>query len=211
MTTAYRLLLPDGWYRYPIDSDPTGSAGRFLDRHFDLRAGDDRDAVMARRRARSDTARAFDTMASSGAVDLYFFDGAFGGVTMSMLFTVGVVYLGPGSAEIDLAQLAPALGDEAVVVGLPVGSALRSRQDAAVDTGAALPDTIPTDVAAVFLAHTADETTTLRTRVEYLIPVPGDPGSFALVSFRSLGAPFADERVEHFDILITGFSWNEAR
>jgi len=208
--TQYRLLLPDGWYRYPIDGDPRRASRIFADRHLVMRGGDDPIAVEARRRARDDIGSAFTTMSDAGTTDLYFFDGQFGGVPMNMLFTVGVAYLGPAIAELDLGDVAPALGASTTTTELPSGLALRALSHGEIGAER-LPPRIPTNVAAAFLAGSEASGPARTTRVDYLLPVPHEPGSFALISFQCAGAPFTDERVVHFDILMTGFEWERPR
>ncbi|MFS0728472.1 hypothetical protein ABC270_00175 [Curtobacterium sp. 1P10AnD] len=205
--TQYRVLLPDGWYRYSVDRDPQRASRAFADRHLVLQGGDEPTAVEARRRAREDIRSAFQRMAEAGTTDLFYFDGRFGGVPMHMLFTVGVVYLGPAIAELDLTEVAPVLGAPTTLEELPAGAALRSRSDDELGDGGALPPALPTDLAAAFLAGAEPSGPALMTRLDYLLPVPQEHGSFALVSFQCAGAAFAEECVAHFDILMTGFDW----
>lgn len=209
--TQYRVLLPDGWYRYPVDGDPKRASRAFADRHLVLRGGDDPTAVEARRRARDDIRSAFSTMANAGTTDLYFFDGQFGGVPMNMLFTVGVVYLGPTIADLELPAVAPVLGASTTLTELPAGEALRARSEGEIDGGGSLPASLPGDIAAAFLAASGSGGPARTTRVDYLLPVPQEHGSFALISFQCAGDPFVDERVAHFDILMTGFAWDGGR
>jgi hypothetical protein len=209
--TQYRVLLPDGWYRYPVDGDLKRASRAFADRHLVLRGGDDSTAVEARRRARDDIRSAFTTMADAGTTDLYFFDGQFGGVPMNMLFTIGVVYLGPTIAELELPEVAPALGASTTLTQLPVGAVLRARSRDEIDRGGPLPASLPSDIAAAFLAGSESGGPARTTRVDYLLPVPHEHGSFALISFQCAGDPFVDERVAHFDILMTGFAWDGGR
>ncbi|MCA5922729.1 hypothetical protein [Curtobacterium oceanosedimentum] len=209
--TQYRVLLPDGWYRYPVDGDPKRASRAFADRHLVLLGGDDPTAVEARRRARDDISSAFTTMADAGTTDLYFFDGRFGGAPMNMLFTIGVVYLGPTIAELELAEVAPALGASTTLTDLPVGAALRARSEGELDGGGPLPASLPRDLAAAFLAGSGPDVPARTTRVDYLLPVPQEHGSFALISFQCAGELFTDERVAHFDILMTGFAWESGR
>lgn len=146
-------------------------------------------------------------MAEAGTTDLFYFDGRFGGMPMHMLFTVGVVYLGPTIAELDPNEVAPVLGARTTLEELPAGAALRAWSEGEIDGGGALPASLPTDLAQSFLADTQASGPALMTRLDYLLPVPQEHGSFALVSFQCAGTSFTEERVAHFDILMTGFDW----
>lgn len=208
------MLLPDDWSRYPVGEEPDRSADRFLQRHLPQIHGDGRDAVLARRRAQSDTAGAFHSMADIGAVDLYFFDGLVDGVPMNMMFTVGVVYLGPIVAEIPLRDLAPALGYESVEIAC--GPAMRSAGARTIELDSPAVQ-LPEHVTVT--ADQADRVAELvapahieipEQRVDYLVPVPGEPGVFASVAFRTIGGDHVVAKSGHFDILMNGFDWMAA-
>ncbi|AOX66018.1 hypothetical protein BJK06_09835 [Curtobacterium sp. BH-2-1-1] len=216
MTTAYRFLTPDGWYRYRTADAGPSMAQRFVERHIPMLAKrsdlPERDRVVARQRAERDIERALSGLRDIGTADVFFFDGQFGGYRANMMITVTAAYLGPKVAELRSDDLAAGLGGD--LIELPAGPAVRTRDSiSSTLAGASGDTTTPDGLLAYTSALRGDEDaagTLDQTRVEYLIRVPDESGTFVVVSFRGVGTDFVDQRVAHFDILMSGFAWTTA-
>jgi hypothetical protein len=220
--TQYRIQLPDGWWRVRLTSDPEREAGRLVDRtNPPSRSGDDPDTVLARRKVKAELASSFRAAAEVGGVDLYSFEGVVEGERLPMTFGISVLYLGPTLAAMPLETVAEGLfGDrDHQVVRFPAGSMIRSLEV----TTAPARDRVPQDdvlsdppLSASTRAMVADlerivahqgDVLVERTVVDYVTPIPDEPGTFVLASLSAPGPHRIAERVAHFDLLMAGFGW----
>jgi hypothetical protein len=227
---GYRLVLPEGWRRIRLSADPSAEADRLVDRAMARRnLGDGVDAVIARKSMREEVGAAFGRAADAGAVDIYLFEGRVEDVELPMSFIVSVLYLGPIAADIPLGELGIQLaGDaETTLVEVPVGPVVRwrrSRTESVAEQRARLAGSLSStepDVDGVsaearrqlavvrqFAEDHRDDLLT-DTSIDYLIPIPTEPGAFVTISLDAPGPAYVEERVTHFDALIAGFGWTD--
>ena len=219
MSTQYELSLPEGWRRYVL-ADANAAKRLVADTHPSLMNRDDRDAVLVRHRVIEDAVRAFEVAIDAGAADLYTFDRIVAGARLTMLFTVGVAFLGPnidaGALRRVVAEL-QASGEDATSFEIPVGRVVRLRTDDRLDLVPATREArrslvSATEQVTARLAAVGQELGSVpeseaRTAVTYLVPAPDEAGLFAVLSCRVFGEEHREARVNHFDLLMAGFSW----
>lgn len=221
--TGYRLQLPEGWVRTRLSGDIDDAVHRVVERTLPRQRFGDSDGTVARFRLREDLRRSFSAAADAGAVDMYSFEGDVGGVRLPMSFSVSVAHFGAAVGALPLDAFAESLNSsgEARVVDFPAGAMIRARKERRETAGAALRTSRPAAVGTEFLSapsrqsvealnrfvedHSDVELTT--TTVDYLAPIPDEPGTFVLVSLTAPGPTNIEARVGHFDVLMAGFRW----
>ncbi|GAA2039756.1 hypothetical protein GCM10009757_00960 [Streptomyces cheonanensis] len=186
----YSLILPDGWYRIPLDPEQcTRSVDALVERQF---KGID-NQPHAKRQVRNDLLDQADQAIGNGGIEMYLSLQAAGPITIpaSLLVT-----LTPEVREADksLEEVARELahsgppGIETTIETLPTGEAVRtrSRTEAARDdaTGEVL----------------------YSTSLDYYVPVPAT-GSFLVLSFSTPLDMIADALVKLFDAVARTLTW----
>lgn len=220
MTVRYRLTLPEGWRRYAL-AEPTAAKRFIAEWAPEVMTGDDPRIVQARHRLIDDARRAFATALDAGSVDMYTFSAVVAGARLAMMFTVGLTYLGPGFGIAELEKLADGMSvtdEDVFALDIPAGRAVRMRQDDVLDLE---PSTAAERVSLVSAAAEASAALgeigralgelpkhESRTAVTYLLPAPGAAHFFAVLSGRFVGAEHLEARVNHFDLLMAGFTWD---
>lgn len=215
----YRLTLPEGWHRYAL-SHPTAARRFVTDWAPGIMTGDDPRIVQARHRLLEDARRAFSIARDAGSVDVYTFSDVVAGARLTMMFTVGLTYLGPRFGPRELEMIADEMSttnEEGFCLDIPAGRALRMRQDEIRDLRpstsaerASLASAVAEASAALSeIGRTLGELPKQesRTSVTYLIAIPGADELFAVLSGRFVGAEHLEARVNHFDLLMAGFAW----
>lgn len=221
--TGYRLQLPDGWVRARLAGDLDRAVSDVVERVLPRSEFGDSDGAVARQRLRDDLRRAFSAAVDAGAVDMYSYEGEIEGVRLPMTFSVSVAHLGPSVGDLPLDTFARGVAGsgDALVLDLPAGKVIRierttretardARQRAAspVTTVNAVSDASRRALGIIhrYVEDNADVEIS-QTTVDYLLPIPGEIGTFVLVSLTAPGAASVDARVAHFDVLMAGFGW----
>ncbi|MGL3198070.1 MULTISPECIES: hypothetical protein [Curtobacterium] len=215
----YRLTLPEGWHRYGL-SNPNAARRFVADWASGFMTGDDPRIVQARHRLLEDARHAFSIARDAGSVDVYAFSDVVAGARLTMMFTVGLAYLGPrfGPRELEvIADEMSTTNEAGFCLDIPAGRALRMRQDEIHDLRpstsaerASLASAVAeASVALSEIGRTLGELPEQesRTSVTYLIAIPGADELFAVLSGRFVGAEHLEARVNHFDLLMAGFAW----
>ncbi|PZF14118.1 hypothetical protein [Curtobacterium sp. MCSS17_016] len=221
--TGYRLQLPEGWIRTRLSGDLDHVVDQMVERTIPRGRFGDSDGAIARRRLRDDLRQSFGAAADAGAVDMYSFEGEVSGVRLPMSFSVSVAHFGATVGALPLEVFAEALSDsgDARVVDFPAGKMIRARKEVSETAGAALraagppatgigllsaPSQRSLEALNRFVADNADVEVSTTT-VDYLAPIPGEQGTFVLVSLTAPGPTDVEARVGHFDVLMAGFGW----
>ncbi|AKG43074.1 hypothetical protein SXIM_16900 [Streptomyces xiamenensis] len=186
----YSLILPDGWYRIPLDPEQCArSVDALLERQF---KGTD-NQPHAKRQARDALLDEADRAIGNGGIEMYLCLQEAGPITLpaSLLVTLAPDACEPDTSleEVsrDLAHHGP-VGTEATVENLPSGPAVRTRSRT---------------------ESARDETTgevVYSTAVDYYLPVPGTT-SFLVLSFSTPLDMIADALVGLFDAVAKAFTW----
>jgi len=188
--SGYTLVLPAGWRRIPVQHGTRPAIRDVVDevlRRFSR--GVSRDKLT---RYRIDLERRLSDMAmqarSAGGVDLYLPIEDSHGVTITASFVVSQVTLP-----------APPAPDS------PAADPVAELPDAEQDATAARKESVAA-------ADPARQIPYGSRRVDYMLPVPGQPRGMLLVAFSTIGdgdpeGQFAKLLVELFDAIMTTFRW----
>ncbi|MFE2433870.1 hypothetical protein [Streptomyces sp. NPDC059409] len=197
----YELVLPPGWVRIPLREGTKEALEQVLFSHMGrVPEGIPRDDAM---RFRLDMRRQLEKQARAarrnGGLDLYLPVLPRGGIFLMASFIVAEMPIGRSHTvppEAVIAQLAEddVPGGAAGTVDVAGAPALRRAYRCALDEEeqqAALP----------------------TRRVDYVIPVPGDPGRWISINFSTPGdgdvdSEFTDVLVELFDAVVGTFRWS---
>lgn len=221
--TGYRLQLPDGWVRARLAGDLDRAVRDVVERTLPRSEFGDSDGAVARQRLRDDLRKAFSAAVDAGAVDMYSHEGEIDGVRLPMSFSVSVAHLGLSVGHLPLETFAEGLAGpgDARVLDLPAGTVIRierttweaardagHRADSPATTVQGITDESRRAIAIMdrFVEDNADVEVS-QTTVDYVLPIPGEVGTFVLVSLVAPGAADVDARVAHFDVLMAGFGW----
>lgn len=221
--TGYRLQLPDGWVRARLTGDLDRAVRDVVERVLPRSEFGDSDGAVARQRLRDDLRKAFSAAVDAGAVDMYSYEGEIEGVRLPMSFSVSVAHLGLSVGNLPLETFAQGVAgpDDARVLELPAGAVIRVERTTREPTrdahrGAGSPVATVHGVTDAsrraiqmidrFIEDNGDVEVS-QTTVDYLLPIPGEIGTFVLVSLTAPGAADLDARVAHFDVLMAGFGW----
>jgi hypothetical protein len=205
---GYELILPPGWVRIPLREGTKEALERVLFSHMEqVPEGIPRDDAM---RFRLDMRRQLERQARAarrnGGLDLYLPVLPRGGIFLMASFIVAELPIGP----------APVTSQQAVITelvheGVPGGTATE------VDVAGA--PALRRAYGSVFeeeersSAPEAVQQAALPTRrVDYVIPVPDDPGRWISVNFSTPGdgdidSEFTGVLVELFDAVVSTFKW----
>ncbi|MBT1622115.1 hypothetical protein KK101_05370 [Curtobacterium flaccumfaciens pv. oortii] len=178
---------------------------------------------MARWRLRDELRKSFAAAADAGGVDMYSFEGEVQGIRLPMSFSVSVAHLGASVGMLPLETFAAGLSTsgDTQVVDFPAGRMIRTERRSTEPAGAGLRRTGSTgdDAGALSAANQAAvralhgfaadhaDVEVAQTTVDYLVPIPGEVGTFVVVSLVAPGASDVEARVGHFDLLMAGFGW----
>ncbi|MGW7424778.1 hypothetical protein ACWGJB_32910 [Streptomyces sp. NPDC054813] len=190
--TSYTLVLPPGWARIPLRHGTDAAVRRILDRSF---AGLPRDEVFAYRRELEDGLRQRIAEArKANGLDLYLPVELVHGMALPASFLVSETRT-PAAPDVDPREVALFLASEEdgrEVVGLDGAPSVRTERSAPADPARGLD----------FRSR----------RVDYQVPVPGDPGRWLTLAFATVAAEDADGElpvllVDLFDAVMTTFRW----
>lgn len=206
---GYSVVLPTGWRQIPLPSG-TKAAIRAIVNEVLRRVsrGKSRDAMTPYRieleRRLTDLAR---RARAAGGRDLYLPIEYVHGVTITASFVVSQVTMpepppeviaesgGPGGADAEavLSYLTSPEGGNATAVAVGGGAAARTERVAPPDP--------------------AEELPVGSRRVDYLLPVPGQPTRWLVAAFSTIGdgdpeGDFAKLLVELFDAIMATFRWS---
>jgi hypothetical protein len=211
--SGYTLVLPAGWRRIPVRHGSKAAIRTILDEVFarqpDAVAGVSRDEVI-RHRVQLE-GRLTDMVRkarSSGGVDLYLPVEYVHGTAVPASFVVSQVTLGePGDGGVS---------DPAQVVAYFVANIGGA-------AGGTVGNSAPAEVDGVACARTevvaapdpGQEVPLGSRRVDYVVPVPGQPGQWLISTFSTVGdgdpeGDFARLLVELFDAIMLTFRWSPA-
>jgi hypothetical protein len=193
---GYTLVLPPGWERIPVRNGADEAIKAILDQKFRaLPEKLPRDKLISYRvevegRLRKAAAEA----RKKGAIDLYLPVEFRHGLPVAASFVVSEGSLGTGDS-IDPAQIVSRLVSEAgngTPVTLDGAAGARTEQAAAPDPSLGIEYG--------------------SRRVDYAVPVPGDPDRWLLFGFSTLGAGDPDDQVakilvQLFDAIMSTFRW----
>lgn len=202
--TGYALVLPPAWRRIPVQRGTRPAIRGVVDEVLRrVSAGVSRDSLTP---VRIELERQLSEMAkqarSAGGIDLYLPVEYTHGVTITASFVVSQVTLPgppgelPGAGQADTAQfvayLTSAEGDASPI---EVAGAAAARKES------------------VAAADPADQIAYGSRRVDYMLPVPGQPRGLLVVAFSTIGdgnpdGKFAKLMVELFDAIMTTFRWS---
>lgn len=206
---GYELVLPPGWVRIPLREGTKEALERILFSHMEqVPEGIPRDDAM---RFRLDMRRRLERQARAarrnGGLDLYLPVLPRGGIFLMASFIVAELPIGqahvvPQQAVItELANedIPDGTAKQVDVAGAPAlrrayGSSLEE-EELSPASEAVQQDTLPTR------------------RVDYVIPVPDDPGRWISINFSTPGdgdidSEFTDVLVELFDAVVSTFKWS---
>lgn len=190
-TNGYTLVLPPGWAKIPLRAGTDGVIASILDRTF---AGHSRDEVAVPRRDLQLRLRDLAAAArQNNGLDLYLPTEQIHGFTLAASFVIAEVSFGavePLDPSLLVAALASDGDAKPVMVDGIAGS--RAESTAAPDQAREIP----------FGAR----------RVAYVLPVPGDPDRWVVVTLSTIGQgdpqdDLADLVVELFDAIMSTFRW----
>jgi hypothetical protein len=221
--TGYRLQLPAGWVRTRLTGDLDRAVGEVVERTLPRAEFGDSDGAAARWRLRDELGKSLAAAADAGGVDMYSFEGEVEGIRLPMSFSVSVAHLGVSVGTLPLETFAAGISTagDSQIVDFPAGRMIRTERRSLEAAGASLRRAEPVgneasalsaaNQAAVQSLHrfTADhaDVEVAQTTVDYLVPIPGEVGTFVVVSLVAPGASNIEARVGHFDVLMTGFGW----
>ncbi|POX57147.1 hypothetical protein C3489_02225 [Streptomyces sp. Ru71] len=179
----YSLIVPDGWFRIPLEPDQWKSSIRaFTDRVFD---GRDDAVVLKRELSRSLRERA-EAGYRNGGVELYVSTASVGPVPLAASLLVSVV---PPGEEIGSAVTGKRRAQEVSTVQLPfAGTATRRRRRVIPEAEEASGNQLPV------------------TTVDYAVRVPLTSASL-LLTFSTPLDPFADAMVDLFEAIAKSLRW----
>lgn len=207
--TGYTLVLPTGWRRIPVRYGTKAAIRGVVDEVLNrISAGVSRDKLTL---YRIDLERRLSDLAKqarpAGGIDLYLPIEYTHGVTITASFVVSQITLPeppadlPGAEQADAAQFVAYLPSEG-------GDPAVTRAEVA-KTAAVRKETVAS-------AEPAQQATYGSRRVDYLVPVPGNPRSLVVVTFSTIGdgdpeGEFAKLLVGLFDAIMTTFRWADGR
>ncbi|MFE0820735.1 hypothetical protein [Streptomyces sp. NPDC058847] len=206
---SYELILPPGWVRIPLRKGTKEALERILFSHMgQVPEGIPRDDAM---RFRLDMRRQLERQARAakrnGGLDLYLPVLPRGGIFLMASFIVaelpiGQVHAAPPQAVITQLANEDVPGGTATKVDVAGAPALRRAY------GSALEEENPRSSSEV-----VQRTALLTRRVDYVIPVPGDPGRWISINFSTPGdgdidSEFTGVLVELFDAMVATFKWS---
>jgi hypothetical protein len=205
----YELILPPGWVRIPLREGTKEALERVLFSHMEqVPEGIPRDDAM---RFRLDMRRQLEKQARAarrnGGLDLYLPVLPRGGIFLMASFIVAEMPIGPDRAVPPQAVIAH-LTDE----GVPGGTATEVDVAGAPALRRAYRSTL--DEEKLSSAPEAVPQAALPTcRVDYVIPVPDDPGRWISINFSTPGdgdldSEFTGVLVELFDAVVGTFTWS---
>ncbi|MFB7651974.1 MULTISPECIES: hypothetical protein [unclassified Streptomyces] len=206
---GYELILPPGWVRIPLREGTKEALERILFSHMgEVPEGIPRDDAM---RFRLDVRRQLERQARTarrnGGLDLYLPVLPRGGIFLMASFIVAELPIGQAHAvphQAVITQLAneDVPGGTGTKVDVAGASALRRAYRSTPDEEK------------LSSAPEAVQQTALPTwRVDYVIPVPDDPGRWISINFSTPGdgdldSEFTGVLVELFDAVVTTFKWS---
>jgi hypothetical protein len=188
---GYTVVLPPGWARVPLGNEAEGAISKILDRAY---AGLSRDQVASARREVQLRLRRMVALArEQHGLDLYLPVERIRGFTLGASFVVAQVSFGQAE-PLEPALLVRSLASDADSAPTTIDGALGARAEGVVP------------------GEPGEEAPFASRRVDYVLPVPGDPDRWVLVSFSALGSgdprdELADLAVELFDAIMSTFRW----
>ncbi|MFC7896392.1 hypothetical protein [Streptomyces sp. NPDC057381] len=206
---SYELILPPGWVRIPLRKGTKEALEKILFSHMgQVPEGIPRDDAM---RFRLDMRRQLERQARAakrnGGLDLYLPVLPRGGIFLMASFIVaelpiGQVHAAPPQAVITQLANEDVPGGTATKVDVAGAPALRR------DYGSTLEEEKPSPS-----AKTVQQVALPTRRVDYVIPVPDDPGRWISINFSTPGdgdidSEFTDVLVELFDAVVATFKWS---
>ncbi len=198
----YELILPPGWVRIPLREGTKEALEKILFSHMgQVPEGIPRDDAM---RFRLDMRRQLEKQARAarrnGGLDLYLPVLPRGGIFLMASFIVAEMPLGhhhaiPPQAVIDQLANEDVRGGIATKVDVAGAAAVRRAYNSTLCEET---------------SSTAAEQAPLPTRrVDYVIPVPGNPGHWISINFSTPGdGELTDVLVELFDAVVSTFKWS---
>ena len=221
--TGYRLQLPAGWVRTRLTGDLDRAVGEVVERTLPRAEFGDSDGAAARWRLRDELRKSLAAAADAGGVDMYSFEGEVEGIRLPMSFSVSVTHLGASVGTLPLETFAAGMSNsgDTQVVDFPAGEMIRTERRSLEPAGTSLhrAEPVGNDVGALSAANQAAvralygfaadhaDVEVSQTTVDYLVPIPGEVGTFVVVSLVAPGASHVEARVGHFDMLMAGFGW----
>ncbi|WP_282704216.1 hypothetical protein [Streptomyces sp. CC219B] len=190
--TSYSLVLPPGWRQIPLRHGTESALKRILDQAFENLP---RDEVFTYRRGLEGNLwqRVREARKADG-LDLYLPVELMHGISVPASILVSETRM-PSAEDVDPAELAlfmASSGDGREVVDLDGAAAVRAErtEQADPDRGVQFPSR----------------------RVDYQVPVPGQPSRWLTVAFSTVGAEDVDGElslllVDLFDAVMTTFRW----
>jgi hypothetical protein len=208
LVAGYSLVLPTGWRQIPLQSGTKAAIRGIVDevlRRFSH--GKSRDAMTPYRieleRRLTDITR---RVRSAGGKDLYLPIEYVHGVTITASFVVSQVTMPEQPAEALTEPGGPGSADAQAVVSY-LTSPEGGNATAAVVGGVAAART-----ERVAAPDPAEEIPVGSRRVDYMLPVPGQPTRWLVMAFSTIGdgdpeGDFAKLLVELFDAIMLTFRW----
>ncbi|MFD5648892.1 hypothetical protein [Streptomyces sp. NPDC127039] len=205
---SYELILPPGWVRIPLREGTKEALERILFSHMEqVPEGIPRDDAM---RFRLDTRRQLERQARAakrnGGLDLYLPVLPRGGIFLMASFIVAELPIGQANVMSQQAVIS-----ELVNEGVPGGTAAEVDLAGAPALRRAYGSTLEEEKPSS--APEAEQQAALPTRrVDYVIPVPDDPGRWISINFSTPGdgdidSEFTGVLVELFDAVVSTFKW----
>ncbi|WP_432746804.1 hypothetical protein H7827_20065 [Streptomyces sp. JH002] len=185
----YRLLLPEDWYRIPLEPERCiRSVDALVERQF---KGVD-DAPHVKKRVRDELLDQADKAIANGGVEMYLSLMKVGPIPVSASLVITFIGSGPDAGDLESVaadiQHASTDGAKATVVELPCGPAVRARSSAEMGRD---------ETSGEVLSSAA---------VDYYLPIPHSE-AFLLLSFSTPLEAIAEAMVRLFDAVATSFAW----
>jgi hypothetical protein len=214
--TGYRLALPSGWERVTTGEGSEATIKRLVRSAVaDL---PERERVIHGDKLTKQLKKQVNEAQDKGVVDIYSYAHELHGVPVAMGFSVSVAFFGIGLDDEALSVIAGIdTGAEVMKLDLPGGGiAVR-----AVRCDQLSPEQLRDRFKTVILeepGHEDEEQAALsawheagvpyaEVVVSYLIPIPGDDGSFLTFVFSIQDGPLAEAEIYHFDTVVSTLHW----
>ncbi|WAZ23844.1 hypothetical protein STRCI_005214 [Streptomyces cinnabarinus] len=205
----YELILPPGWVRIPLREGTKEALQNVLFSHMEqVPEGIPRDDAM---RFRLDMRRQLEKQARAarrnGGLDLYLPVLPRGGIFLMASFIVAEMPIGhhhavPPQAVIDQLANEDVRGGSATKVDVAGAPAVRRTYSSTLD-----------EEKSSSAADSVQQAALPTRRVDYVIPVPDDPGRWISIDFSTPGdgdvdSEITDVLVELFDAVVGTFKWS---
>ncbi|MFI9461743.1 hypothetical protein [Streptomyces xiamenensis] len=188
----YRLLLPEGWYRIPLEPEQcVRSIDALVERQF---KGVD-DAPHVKKQMRDQLLDQADKAVQNGGIEIYLSLQQAGPITVPASLVITFIANGPAATELESVaadiQRSGSAGTQAAKVELPSGPGVRARSRVEVGRDEKTGEVLHSNA------------------LDYYLPIPHSP-AFLLLSFSTPLDVLAEALMGLFDAIASSFTWQGA-